>query len=110
MVSDEVRYKLLMLLESNPTVSQRDAARELGVSLGKLNYCLKALVSKGWVKATNFKNSRNKIAYMYLLTPRGIREKARVTMRFLQMKMAAYESLRAEIERLRGEADRQLKR
>jgi EPS-associated MarR family transcriptional regulator len=110
MLTDEVRYKLLMLLESNPTVSQRDAARELGVSLGKLNYCLKALVGKGWVKATNFKNSQNKIGYMYLLTPRGIRAKGQVTVRFLQRKMEAYESLRAEIERLRGEADRQLKR
>jgi EPS-associated MarR family transcriptional regulator len=110
MLTDEVRYKLLMLLESNPTVSQRDAARELGVSLGKLNYCLKALVGKGWVKVTNFKNSKNKIAYMYLLTPQGIRAKGRVTVRFLQRKMEAYESLRAEIERLRGETDRQPKR
>jgi EPS-associated MarR family transcriptional regulator len=110
MLTDEVRYKLLMLLESNPTMSQRGAARELGVSLGKLNYCLKALVGKGWVKVTNFKNNQNKIAYMYLLTPRGIRAKGQVTMRFLQRKMEAYESLRVEIERLRGEADRQLKR
>jgi EPS-associated MarR family transcriptional regulator len=110
MLTDEVRYKLLMLLESNPTVSQRDAARELGISLGKLNYCLKAVVDKGWVKASNFKNSHNKIAYMYLLTPRGIKEKGRVTVRFLHRKMEDYESLRAEIERIRADAIGQVKR
>jgi EPS-associated MarR family transcriptional regulator len=109
MLTDEVRYKLLKLLESNPTVSQRDAARELGVSLGKLNYCLNALVSKGWVKATNFKNSHNKIAYMYLLTPRGIKAKGRVTLRFLQTKMADYDALRVEIARIREEMGKQLK-
>ena len=109
MLTDEVRYKLLKLLESNPTVSQRDAARELGVSLGKLNYCLKALVGKGWVKATNFKNSRNKIAYMYLLTPRGIRAKGRVTLRFLQRKMEDYDALRIEIARIREEVSKQVK-
>jgi EPS-associated MarR family transcriptional regulator len=110
MLTDEVRYKLLRLLESNPTMSQREAARELGVSLGKLNYCVKALVGKGWVKASNFKNSDNKIAYTYLLTPRGIKEKGRLTVRFLQRKMEDYESLRAEIERLRGEADGEVRR
>jgi len=109
MLTDEVRYKLQKLLESNPTVSQRDAARELGVSLGKLNYCLKALVGKGWVKATNFKNSRNKIAYMYLLTPRGIRAKGRVTLRFLQRKMEDYDALRIEIARIREEVSKQVK-
>ena len=109
MLTDEVRYKLLKLLENNPTVSQRDAARELGVSLGKLNYCLNALVSKGWVKATNFKNSRNKIAYMYLLTPRGIKAKGRVTLRFLRRKMQDYDALRIEIAHIREEVDKQLK-
>jgi EPS-associated MarR family transcriptional regulator len=109
MLTDEVRYKLLKLLESNPTVSQRDAARELGVSLGKLNYCLNALVSKGWVKATNFKNSRNKIAYMYLLTPRGIKAKGRVTLRFLRSRMDDYDALRVEIARIRQEVSKQLK-
>jgi EPS-associated MarR family transcriptional regulator len=103
MLTDEVRYKLLKLLGSNPRLSQRDVARELGISLGKVNYCLNSLVRKGWVKAINFKNSRNKIAYMYLLTPRGIEEKAGVTVRFLQRKMGEYEALRAEIERIREE-------
>lgn len=109
MLTDEVRYKLLKLLEDNPTVSQRDAARELGVSLGKLNYCLNALVNKGWVKATNFKNSRNKSAYMYLLTPRGIKAKGRVTLRFLQRKMEDYDALRIEIARIRQEMGKQVK-
>jgi EPS-associated MarR family transcriptional regulator len=104
MLTDEIRYKLLKLLESNPSVSQRDVARELGISLGKVNYCLKWLVKKGLIKAINFKNSRNKIAYMYLLTPRGIEEKAGVTVRFLQRKMREYDALRAEIERIRQEA------
>ncbi len=104
MITDEVRYHLLKPLGSNPGMSQRDVARELGISLGKVNYCLKSLVERGWIKAANFKNSRNKVAYMYLLTPRGIEAKAGVTLRFLQRKMHEYEALRAEIERIREEA------
>ncbi len=110
MLTEEVRYKLLKLLEPNPQLSQRDVAKHLGISLGKVNYCLQALVDKGWIKAANFKNSRNKSAYMYLLTPRGIEEKARVTARFLQIKMQEYEALRTEIEQLRREAERQARR
>ena len=71
MLSDEVRYSLLRLLEANPTMSQRDVARQLGMSLGKVNFCVQALVEKGLLKATNFKNSQHKAAYMYFLTPRG---------------------------------------
>jgi len=107
MVSDAVRYKLMRLFEANPKMSQRDVARELGISVGKVNYCLKSLVEKGWIKATNFKNSRNKIAYTYLLTPTGIEEKARVTARFLQTKMREYDELKVEIARIRGEVTRQ---
>jgi EPS-associated MarR family transcriptional regulator len=107
MVSDAVRYRLMRLLEANPKMSQRDVARELGFSVGKVNYCLKSLVEKGWIKATNFKNSRNKIAYTYLLTPVGIEEKARVTARFLQTKMREYDELKDEIARIRGEVTRQ---
>lgn len=105
MIPDEMRYKLMRLLEASPEMSQRDVARELGISVGKVNYCLRALIRKGWVKAANFKNSQNRTAYMYLLTPRGIEEKARVTMRFLQAKMREYETLRAEIEQIRREAE-----
>jgi EPS-associated MarR family transcriptional regulator len=103
MLSDEMRFKLMRLLEENPKLSQRDVAREIGISLGRVNYCLQALVHKGWIKASHFKNSRNKLAYRYLLTPRGIEEKARLTVRFLQMKVREYESLRDEIEQLRRE-------
>lgn len=104
MVAEEIHYKLMRLLQANPQLSQRDAARELGVSLGKVNYCLRALVAKGWVKASNFKNSQNKAAYMYLLTPRGVEQKASLTLRFLNVKLREYEALRAEIEQMRQEA------
>jgi len=103
-LDEETRSQLLRLLESNPQLSQREAARALGVSLGKVNYCVQALIQKGWVKATNFKNSRNKAGYMYLLTPRGIEQKGRLTMQFLHWKVQEYEALRAEIRRLRQEA------
>jgi EPS-associated MarR family transcriptional regulator len=103
MSHDPVHYKLMRLLEANPGMSQRDAARELGISLGKVNYCLQALIEKGWVKATRFKNSQNKAAYMYLLTPRGIERKAVLTVRFLHAKMREYEALRAEIQQMQRE-------
>ncbi|MGO9592493.1 MAG: MarR family EPS-associated transcriptional regulator [Steroidobacteraceae bacterium] len=103
MLGDEIHYKLMRLLEANPEMSQRDVARELGVSLGKANYCLRALVQKGWVKMTNFTNNRNKAAYMYLLTPRGIESKVKLTARFLQTKKSEYESLRLEIEQMHRE-------
>jgi EPS-associated MarR family transcriptional regulator len=106
MFSEEMHYKLMRLLESNPQMSQRDVARELGISVGKVNYCVQALVHKGWVKATRFKNSHNKAAYMYLLTPHGIEEKAKLTVRFLQIKVHEYELLRQEIEQIRAEASR----
>lgn len=103
-MTTDVQYKLMRLLEVNPELSQRDLARELGISLGKVNYCVQALVKKGWIKAANFTNSQNKAAYMYLLTPRGIEQKAILTARFLQVKMAEYEALRVEIRRMRREA------
>jgi len=105
MLTDEMRYKLMRLLEANPQLSQRDAARELGISLGKVNFCVRALVRTGLVKATRFKNSRNKAAYMYLLTPRGIETKAGLTLRFLQLRLREYEQLRAEIDQIRREAE-----
>ncbi len=105
MISDETRYELIRLLEANPEMSQRDVARELGISLGKTNYCLRALTQKGLIKAANFKNSQNRTAYMYLLTPRGIEEKAKLTLRFLQRKMREYETLRVEIKQLQREVE-----
>ena len=103
MLTDEYRYKILKRLETNPDISQRELAQELGISLGKANYCLRALVQKGLLKVNNFRNNQNKAAYLYLLTPHGIEEKAQVTLRFMQYKMDEYETLKQEIELLQRE-------
>ncbi len=95
----------MRLLQANPEMSQRDVARELDVSVGKVNYSLRALVGRGWVKVNNFRDSDNKLAYKYLLTPRGIEAKARLTVRFLRAKMDEYETLKMEIEQIRRDAD-----
>jgi EPS-associated MarR family transcriptional regulator len=104
MLDDETRYRILKILEADPQASQRRIADQLGISLGRVNYCLQALVRKGLVKANNFRNSTNKRAYLYLLTPRGIEEKARVTARFLRVKLDEYEILKRELEELQREA------
>lgn len=108
-ITDETRYRLLKYLEANPDASQRALARELGVSLGKINYCIRALLDRGWIKVMNVKNSDNKLAYKYLLTPSGIEQKARITVRFLRKRLDEYEALEKEIFRLREEV-RQLGR
>ena len=105
MFDDNTSYGLLKTLENNPDLSQRDLAKRLGVSLGKINYCLNALIEKGCLKVNNFRNSDNKLAYAYLLTPQGVEEKARITVHFLKYKMQEYERLRAEIDELRLEAE-----
>jgi EPS-associated MarR family transcriptional regulator len=105
LIGDEIRYKLMRLLQANPEMSQRDVARELDISVGKVNYSLRALVGRGWVKVNNFRDSDNKLAYKYLLTPRGIEAKARLTVRFLRAKMDEYETLKMEIEQIRRDAD-----
>lgn len=104
MLTDEYRYKILKLVEDKPEISQRELAKALGISLGKTNFCLKALAEVGLLKVSNFRNSKNKLAYMYVLTPKGIEEKAGITMRFLKYKMQEYENLKAEIEELRRAA------
>lgn len=104
MLTDEYRYKILKMVESNPAISQRELASQLGISLGKANFCLKALIDVGLLKVTNFRNNKNKLAYMYLLTPSGIEEKASITVRFLKYKIQEYEALRTEIEELRRDA------
>ena len=104
MKDDDITYKLLKSIEENPHQSQREMSRSLGISLGKLNYCLRALVDKGLVKANNFRQNPSKSHYLYLLTPAGIEEKAKVTMRFLSRKMQEYEQLKREIEELRRDA------
>ena len=100
---EDTHLRLLRLLESKPNLSQRALARELGVSLGKVNYCLNALVEKGWIKVRNFRNSDNKLGYIYLLTPRGIESRASITMRFLKRKVDEFESLKREIALLERE-------
>jgi EPS-associated MarR family transcriptional regulator len=105
MSDEKTSYSLLKTLENNPSLSQRDLAKRLGISLGKVNFCLNALVAKGCLKVNNFRNSDNKLAYAYLLTPRGVEQKARMTVEFLQIKVKEYESLRTEIEELQREAE-----
>ena len=100
---DELRLKVLRALETNPELSQRQLAAELGVSLGGVNYALKALMERGFVKADNFRKSGNKVAYLYVLTPRGVAEKTSLATAFLGRKLEEYEVLRQEIEALKGE-------
>lgn len=104
MLTDEYRYRILKLLEEDPHASQRKIASELGISLGRVNYCLQALIEKGLVKANNFRNSPNKEAYLYLLTPKGIEEKAKVTLRFFRHKLGEYRALKRELDALKTEA------
>jgi EPS-associated MarR family transcriptional regulator len=100
---DELRLRVLRALEANPELSQRQLAAELGVSLGGVNYALKALVERGFVKADNFRKSGAKVAYLYVLTPKGIAEKSSLATAFLGRKLEEYEVLRQEIEALKGE-------
>ena len=102
-VASHDEYRLIAVLEKTPALSQRDLASTLGFSLGKVNYCLKALVDKGWIKATRFLQNPHKSEYAYLLTPQGIGSKAVLTAQFLERKMAQYEQLRAEIEALQAQ-------
>jgi EPS-associated MarR family transcriptional regulator len=103
MLTDEYRYKILKELQQDPDISQRELARRLAISLGKANFCLKALIEKGLVKAGNFKTAPDKAKYLYLLTPKGIEERFSLTHSFLLRKMQEHEELTEEIERLRKE-------
>ena len=102
-MTDEMHYKVLRIIESNPEITQRELASELDVSLGKINYCLKALIKKGLIKANNFKNNKHKLAYFYILTPKGLEQKAVITSQFLKRKMQEYEDLKIEIEQMQKE-------
>lgn len=102
-MSSELQFKVLRLLEANPHLSQRELSKSLGVSLGGINYCLNALVSKGAVKVENFKNSKNKWSYAYLLTPQGLAQKSALTGAFLKLKLREYQDLKAEIDTLSQE-------
>ncbi|MEJ2653366.1 MAG: MarR family EPS-associated transcriptional regulator [Gammaproteobacteria bacterium] len=103
-MNDETHYRLLKLIEAQPEMSQRELAEAMGVSLGKINYCLRAAIERGWIKAKNFTKSRNKRAYAYYLTPKGAEEKAKVTTRFLKHKIMEYKEIKEEIKRLKREA------
>jgi EPS-associated MarR family transcriptional regulator len=99
-LQEDTYFRVMRILQENPDLTQRELAEKLGVSIGGLNYCLKALMDKGWVKMQNFQNSKNKFKYVYLLTPQGIAEKVALTSYFLDRKMQEYEALKAEIESL----------
>jgi EPS-associated MarR family transcriptional regulator len=101
----DIHLDLLRKLESNPHFTQRELSRDMGVSVGKVNYCLKKLTEKGWVKLTNFSRSSNKFGYAYLLTPSGIEEKSRLTFFFLKRKLIEYEILKKEINALQLESE-----
>ncbi len=103
MLDDDTRYRLFRLLAEHPRISQRELANALGLSLGKTNYSVRALVERGWIKVQNFRNSDNKLAYAYVLTPNGVSAKVRATVDFLRSKQAEFERLEGEIEQLRQE-------
>ncbi len=103
MPSDDVQLRVLRLLQDDPHLTQRELAEALGVSLGKANYCLKALLAKGQVKMQNFSRSNNKLGYAYLLTPSGVTAKATLTAQYLKLKLAEYEALKREITQLQEE-------
>ena len=101
-IKEDKDFKILKMLEVKPEITQREISIKLGMSLGGVNYCLRALIDKGIIKANNFSNNSNKLSYGYILTPKGIVEKGRLTRRFLERKMKEYESLRIEIDEIKN--------
>lgn len=104
-LQEDTYYRVMRILQDNPDMTQRELAEQLGISVGGVNYCMKALMEKGLVKMKNFADSKNKFGYVYVLTPTGMAEKAAITHRFLQRKMDEYEALKAEIEALQAETN-----
>jgi EPS-associated MarR family transcriptional regulator len=102
-LQQDTYFRVLRMLQANPDLTQREIAQQLGVSTSGLNYCLNALIDKGWVKVQNFSQSKNKFGYIYVLTPRGMLEKVALASRFLQRKQAEYQALRTEIDSLKAE-------
>jgi len=102
MPNQQSKYQLLKSLEQDANLTQRQLSEELGISLGKVNYCLNSLIQKGFVKINNFKNSNHKLQYSYLLTPKGIEEKTKLTIEFLKVKTEEYEALKEEVERIKN--------
>ena len=109
-IDPDLHFRALHVLEDNPELSQRELAKTVGVSLGRINYCLKALVEKGQLKINNFTNNKNKSVYLYLLTPRGVKEKTKLTSGFLKRKLNEYELLRKEIDSLQLTIKRHVER
>lgn len=105
-LQEDTYFRVLRMLQDNPDMTQREIAEKLGISTSGLNYCLKALIDKGWVKVQNFSQSKNKFGYIYVLTPQGIAEKALLAGRFLKRKMTEHDQLQAEIEALQAEMAR----
>lgn len=105
-LQEDTYFRVMRILQDNPDLTQRELAEKLGISVGGLNYCLKALMAKGLVKMKNFADSKNKFGYVYVLTPTGMAEKAAITQRFLCRKLDEYEALRAEIDALKSEVDK----
>jgi EPS-associated MarR family transcriptional regulator len=101
---DEIQLKVLRMLHEQPELSQRNIAKELGVSLGGINYCFQALVEKGWIKLENFSASKHKLGYLHLLTPSGIAQKSKLTASFLRIKILEFHALEKEIEILQSES------
>jgi EPS-associated MarR family transcriptional regulator len=99
----EIRYRLLKILSQESTLTQRDMAKQMGISLGKVNYCLSELAKRGLIDVIRFKSAKNKIPYTYVLTPRGMKEKARLTINFLRRKVAEYEAIKRQIQELAQE-------
>ena len=102
-LQEDTYFRVLRILQERPDVTQREIAHLLGVSTSGMNYCLNALIDKGWVKVHNFSESKNKFGYVYLITPSGFAEKTALTSRFLQRKLKEYEEMRAEIDSIRSE-------
>ena len=106
MNTKDINLDLLLKLEANPEYTQRELSQEMGVSLGKVNYCIKKMIEKGWVKLLNFGSNPNKVSYIYLLTPKGIEQKTRLTFSFLAIKLEEYEMLKNEISKLKQDAEK----
>lgn len=106
MNNKDIRLDILQKIELNPKHTQRELSKEIGVSLGKINYCIKKLTEKGLIKISNFNQNPNKVGYFYLLTPKGIEEKTKLTYFFLNQKIKEYEKLEEEIKQLKIESER----
>jgi EPS-associated MarR family transcriptional regulator len=105
-IDPDIHFRILYLLEEEPDLTQRELAQKLGISLGGVNYCLRALVDIGHIKVSNFNKNPNKAIYLYLLTPQGIIQKAKLTADFLKRKMIEYQALKKEIEAIKSKVER----